>query len=160
MAEVRCQPSCFMYEQRICLPFSHTELSRSWKKMKIIYLNSVCMNHRKKKGYWGRSSPLSLLLVLKTEQIQIKLKAKTSQGWPPPSSLRFSSSFRILSFFTREWSGTGTVFLGQWSLHQAGVQEASGQCSDRWSDFWVALCGERSWTWWSLSIPSNNTLWC
>lgn len=58
MAQVRCQPSCFTYEQRICLPFSHTELSRSWKKMKIIYLNSVCMNHRKKERLLGKIIPL------------------------------------------------------------------------------------------------------
>jgi len=35
------------------------------------------------------------------------------------------------------------------------VQEASEQCSDIWSDFWVVLCAARSWTQWSLWVPFN-----
>ena len=27
---------------------------------------------------------------------------------------------------------------------------------DLWPDFWVVLCGARSWTWWSLWVPSNR----
>ena len=48
--------------------------------------------------------------------------------------------------FFRGYSGTGMSSPGQRAQHQAAaVQEAYGQVSDRWSDFWVGLCGARSW---------------
>ena len=52
------------------------------------------------------------------------------------------------------FSGTGIGSPEQWSRFQAaGVQGEFGQHSD--IEFWVVLCGARSWTRWSLWVPSN-----
>lgn len=52
------------------------------------------------------------------------------------------------------FSGTGIGSLEQWSwLQAAWVQGAFGHHSD--IEFWMILCGARSWTWWSLWIASN-----
>ena len=62
-------------------------------------------------------------------------------------------SERKKMLFTREWLGTEKDSPGKWSLPQAaGVQEATGQCSQTysltllWSCGPVVLCKAESWT--------------
>lgn len=56
----------------------------------------------------------------------------------------------------RGWSGTSDS-SGKWSQHWACHSWRSiwTTLSDIWSDFWVVLCGGRSWTQWSMWVPSN-----
>ena len=52
------------------------------------------------------------------------------------------------------WLGTVTASPGQWSWHwHSRSIWTSLSCIQ--SDFWVVLCGARSWNLWSLWVPSN-----
>ena len=80
-------------------------------------------------------------------------------GWPagtvlglPPSSTggcAVTTTFLIRQCFRRSAHFTLSPAVGTW-------HDVPGRFSDMGSDFWVLLCEARSWTRWSLWIPSNS----
>ena len=86
-----------------------------------------------------------------------KLVANQSQEPKTTASScnRGGSGWRFFTKRTvRHWAGCP----GQWSWHPTGQSSGSDwiTLSDIWTDFWTVLCGARSWTHWSLQVPSNS----
>jgi len=82
------------------------------------------------------------------------LVSKTHKIWP--SKLIQNRLSIMKRFFTRGCSGPGTSSPDQWTAPRClNSRRVWTLLSDIWSDFWVFLCGARSWTRWSLQVPSN-----